>query len=109
MSTSTELLRPADTAKTTDAAPLAGAAASAQGHRHAWRTRSRHNTSEGEVLWVQCAHCGAFRAELRPRTPWVPPEERRAGAPTEAEILTRELGAGVTAGPPLEAGRPEAR
>lgn len=35
---------------------------SADGHEHAWRTESRHRTSDGWVLYVRCG-CGARRID----------------------------------------------
>ncbi|WP_295014217.1 hypothetical protein [uncultured Microbacterium sp.] len=33
-------------------------------HAHAWITRSRHPTSEGVVVYVQCVECGSLRTDL---------------------------------------------
>ena len=35
-------------------------------HEHAWRTESMHSTSEGQVVYVRCATCGAHRVDLQP-------------------------------------------
>ncbi|GAA2887227.1 hypothetical protein [Microbacterium esteraromaticum] len=34
-------------------------------HEHGWVTESAHRTSEGEVVYVQCAACGMRRVDLR--------------------------------------------
>ncbi|WP_337005759.1 MULTISPECIES: hypothetical protein [unclassified Microbacterium] len=34
-------------------------------HEHAWLVESRHPTSEGIVLYVRCADCGARRVDLQ--------------------------------------------
>nr|WP_201471383.1 hypothetical protein [Microbacterium hydrocarbonoxydans] len=36
-------------------------------HEHAWITQSRHPTSEGIVVYVQCANCAARRVDLQSR------------------------------------------
>lgn len=41
-------------------------------HEHAWLVESRHNTSEGIVLYVRCASCRTRRVDLQPN-PLVPP------------------------------------
>lgn len=33
-------------------------------HEHGWITESRHSTSEGTVVYVRCAACGARRVDL---------------------------------------------
>lgn len=55
--------------------------AAAVPHEHAWTTESRHRTSEGELLYVRCADCGARRIDLQSR-PHHPPA-----------ALTRPIGA----------------
>lgn len=42
-------------------------------HEHAWLVESRHATSEGTVLYVRCAECGARRVDAQPH-PTLPPE-----------------------------------
>lgn len=42
-------------------------------HEHAWHTASRHGTSLGVVVYVQCAQCGALRMDLVARSPEEPP------------------------------------
>lgn len=34
-------------------------------HEHAWSTRSRHATSAGWVLYVQCLACGTWRVDAQ--------------------------------------------
>lgn len=34
-------------------------------HEHGWVTDSRHATSEGYVVYVRCAGCGARRVDLQ--------------------------------------------
>jgi hypothetical protein len=41
-------------------------------HEHGWIVESRHSTSEGRVLYVQCAQCGARRIDLQ-QWPHQPP------------------------------------
>lgn len=41
-------------------------------HEHGWLAESRHATSEGTVVYVICADCGARRVDLRPH-PQMPP------------------------------------
>lgn len=41
-------------------------------HEHGWVTESGHATSEGRVVYVRCAQCGARRVDLEPR-PLQPP------------------------------------
>lgn len=36
-------------------------------HEHAWVTRSRHPTSDGDVLYVRCIRCGTQRIDLQSR------------------------------------------
>lgn len=38
-------------------------------HEHAWCTLSSHPTSEGLVLYVRCAGCGALRVDVRGDAP----------------------------------------
>jgi hypothetical protein len=33
-------------------------------HEHAWITESAHRTSEGTIVYVRCADCGARRVDL---------------------------------------------
>ncbi|MFC4139751.1 MULTISPECIES: hypothetical protein [unclassified Microbacterium] len=35
-------------------------------HEHVWTTESRHRTSEGVIVYVRCADCGARRVDLLP-------------------------------------------
>ncbi len=35
-------------------------------HEHGWDVESRHPTSEGTILYVVCAGCGARRIDLSP-------------------------------------------
>lgn len=41
-------------------------------HEHAWLVESRHPTSEGVVLYVRCAECGARRIDVQEH-PHLPP------------------------------------
>ncbi|MFK0240624.1 hypothetical protein ACIQTX_07155 [Microbacterium sp. NPDC090281] len=41
-------------------------------HEHAWLVESRHPTSEGIVLYVQCSGCSTRRVDLQPH-PNMPP------------------------------------
>ncbi|MEU6135250.1 hypothetical protein [Nocardioides sp. NPDC047086] len=41
-------------------------------HEHGWLTESSHQTSEGLILYVRCAHCGVRRVDLLPH-PFLPP------------------------------------
>lgn len=34
-------------------------------HEHAWLVESRHQTSEGVVVYVRCAGCGTRRVDLQ--------------------------------------------
>lgn len=34
-------------------------------HEHGWITESTHPTSEGTIVYVMCASCGARRIDLR--------------------------------------------
>ncbi|HWV48469.1 MAG TPA: hypothetical protein VN035_03350 [Microbacterium sp.] len=34
-------------------------------HEHGWITESRHSTSDGFVVYVRCAGCGARRVDLQ--------------------------------------------
>lgn len=33
-------------------------------HEHGWTAESRHSTSEGVVVYVRCAGCGARRVDM---------------------------------------------
>ncbi|RKW70102.1 hypothetical protein [Galactobacter caseinivorans] len=35
-------------------------------HEHGWFTQSSHRTSQGVVVYVSCAECGASRVDLHP-------------------------------------------
>jgi len=35
-------------------------------HEHGWTAESRHPTSEGVVVYVRCAGCGARRVDVVP-------------------------------------------
>lgn len=35
-------------------------------HEHGWFTQSSHRTSQGVVVYVRCAECGASRVDLHP-------------------------------------------
>lgn len=37
-------------------------------HEHGWLTESGHQTSEGRVVYVRCAHCGVRRVDLQPNS-----------------------------------------
>lgn len=51
---------------TTTAAVTVPAGAGIQvDHEHGWRVESRHATSQGAVLYVRCAGCGARRVDLQ--------------------------------------------
>lgn len=41
-------------------------------HEHGWRVDSRHSSSEGVIVYVRCAECGAHRVDLQPH-PDIPP------------------------------------
>ena len=41
-------------------------------HEHGWRTRSRHRTSQGVVVYVQCTVCDALRVDVE-SAPGTPP------------------------------------
>lgn len=41
-------------------------------HEHGWLTESGHQTSEGRIVYVRCARCGARRVDLRSE-PLLPP------------------------------------
>ncbi|MFD6700848.1 MULTISPECIES: hypothetical protein [unclassified Microbacterium] len=66
----------------------------APAHEHAWRTRSRHRTSDGTLLYVRCVTCGAQRVDLHAAD---------SAAPT---ALSRALGAGEADGPAEGVSRP---
>ena len=52
--------------------PLPRVHPAADAHEHAWLVTSRHPTSEGVVVYVRCAHCGAHRVDMQPH-PHLPP------------------------------------
>ncbi|TKV60498.1 hypothetical protein FDO65_01965 [Nakamurella flava] len=35
------------------------------GHEHGWMIESRHSTSQGWVVYVRCAGCGARRVDVQ--------------------------------------------
>lgn len=41
-------------------------------HEHGWDVESRHDTSDGYVLYVRCADCGERRVDLQ-KSSDVPP------------------------------------
>ncbi|WP_313356841.1 hypothetical protein [Microbacterium sp.] len=41
-------------------------------HEHGWTAESAHPTSQGEVVYVRCATCGARRVDVR-GAPDLPP------------------------------------
>lgn len=41
-------------------------------HEHAWLTESRHQTSDGAVLYVRCAACGIRRVDVQERSDATP-------------------------------------
>jgi hypothetical protein len=50
------------------------------GHEHGWLTESGHQTSEGRIVYVRCAHCGARRVDLE-QQPLLPPRALSAEVP----------------------------
>lgn len=52
-------------------------------HEHGWSTESAHRTSEGTVVYVRCAGCGARRVDVEPAV---------AAPPTAAStVVTRGI------------------
>ncbi len=41
-------------------------------HEHSWLTESRHQVSDGVVLYVRCSQCTARRVDLKPHAQPVP-------------------------------------
>lgn len=52
-------------------------------HEHGWSSESAHRTSEGTVVYVRCAGCGARRVDVEPAV---------AAPPTAASaVVTRSI------------------
>ncbi|MET4060299.1 hypothetical protein ABIB35_001844 [Arthrobacter sp. UYP6] len=41
-------------------------------HEHSWLTESRHQVSDGVILYVRCSQCTARRVDLKPYAQLVP-------------------------------------
>ncbi|MGW8484610.1 hypothetical protein ACWGJP_15885 [Microbacterium sp. NPDC055903] len=52
-------------------------------HEHGWIVESRHATSEGRILYVRCADCGARRIDLEAHPAAPPLALSRPLAPSE--------------------------
>ncbi len=64
-----------------DTRPLPIGAPLTAPHEHAWRTESRHRTSQGVVCYVRCAECLVYRVDIQVHSDTPPrPVSRALGA-----------------------------
>ncbi|MGM1018152.1 MAG: hypothetical protein ACQEW8_11515 [Actinomycetota bacterium] len=58
-------------------------------HEHGWLVESRHATSEGTILYVRCAACGALRVDRHVAHAAAPEAVSRESATRAPRIAVR--------------------